>query len=169
MTSKPFLLRSAGTQCSNAVLEIEGYCYDASFPIDWNRWQSCELDNDEIIISPAPVLPDCDDFPDSVPRTADCLPDACEDASECRDAYGCDHGPAGFGYGRSGRGRCLPCSDDSECLETETCAQGLCVLRANAECVRDEDCEEGTTCHPSESPSQGRGNESVTLRCVADD
>jgi hypothetical protein len=153
------------TSCSDAVVEIDGFCYAATPFIDWNRWQSCELSDEEVLSAPPPPLPYCDDIPESVPSTADCR-SGCDDASDCRLALGCGYGPASLGYEQSGRGLCLQCRTDENCLTGERCADGVCALEANVECDEDEDCPRGEWCTPVGMSLEGRGNEDLVVKCL---
>jgi hypothetical protein len=178
MTSKVVSVRSARCEvdnfegslspaCTDAVVEIEGYCYPAAPILSWDHWQDCELDDEAVLDAPAPAWPYCDDdSPESTPSTADCL-STCDDASDCILALGCGRGPTGTGYGPAGRSRCEECNGPGDCLPTETCAHGLCVLAGKADCDLDSDCPDGESCTPmgNFSDGEGRGNETLQVRC----
>lgn len=155
-------------QCDTGVLEIEGFCYPVEGSIDWDSWQSCDLDDETILEARTAPLPDCDAFSDSVPATAMCTP-VCDDAAVCHDAEGCWHGDKGAGFGASGRGVCMDCRADDQCSTDELCVAGACLVAANAACRSDDDCWPTGSCVVEgryEPPNEGRGNANVIARCI---
>lgn len=177
-TSKSFSVRAARCEaggfegsvfpeCTDAVVEIEGFCYPAAPSLSWEHWQDCELDDEAVLDAPAHALPYCDDIPASTPSITDCLP-SCDDASDCILAQGCSLGPNGTGYGSAGRPRCEECNVSGDCLPTETCAHGSCVLAGRAECDLDSDCPDGEWCTPmgNFNDGEGRGNATLEVLCL---
>jgi hypothetical protein len=64
------------------------------------------------------------------------------------------------------RGRCAPCSVDSQCAHGEACVLDHCVLKTHTQCRSRADCRNEQLCVPSGYSADARGNAEMSATCL---